>query len=675
MKTGQSVTDSQGTTWTVGQELGRGGYARAFVARSATGREAVLKVSLEAADLFGDDADVLAQACAAILREQAGLHREHARPWLPELLGELALPGGGAGLLIPRYPGTLATRLRAGAPLASLLTTLSRAAGLASAATHGNLRPENILLGDDGRVVFADPLTPTWIAQQPRLAARLGDRAPARAPEAAGDPTGACDAWALCVALYQATLAAPAGPDARREELPRPPRDGLDKSALARIKDRVLARLDAEGANPRFAPRVADRLCALLNRGLSQLASPSPPYRFATVHDLHVRLQELVDLIEPRVVSVGKVLLAPAARDGVFAEGLKASFSTTVTCTDGMTHEDLAAGLLVRDLDAEGDDRVPVPEASFSVRPHPSGRLRFDFQLPELRPGRYTVRVAFAVKDSNATPVTTDGHFELRAPPGYIPPADDPPAPTAAIPFPGVAAGRPRLGLDQPRFTPADDDDAPDPFPTPIAPSDPGTLDDLDDGPPPVLRAGPATDPRADERPGVSARAPATAPKAPPPKPVAQVSGRSAATDAPPPIPSIRPTAPSLDDLDDGGPNDRTAESPRPSRPPSPAPAPRQPSPTLAPVPSGRAWDSPGTWEELPSPDLGRDPLDLGFDPPLADLPPIDEGAPASSGALTAARRALDAIRDNPWIAMIGLVAALVGLLVITGILFQSCGS
>jgi hypothetical protein len=675
MKTGQSLTDTQGTTWTVGQELGRGGYARAFVARSATGREAVLKVALEPADLFGDDADSLAQVCSAIVREQAALMREHQRPWLPELLGEIALPGGANGLLMPRFGATLATRLRVAAPLAAVLTAIAKAAEHAAAAPHGNLRPENVLIADDGRVVLSDPLTTSWVQHGPRLEARLGARDGARAPESRGEPTGACDAYALSVALFQAAMATPRDPESRREDLPAAPRDGLDKQALARIKDRVLARLDLEKANPRFAPRLADRLCALLNRGLSQQAAPSPPYRFATAADLHARVQELIDLVAPRVISVGKVLLAPTARDGVFGEAARASFSTTVTVTEGISHEDLAAGLLVRDLDADADDRVPVPEASFSVKPHPSGRLRFDFTLPEIRPGRYAVRIAFAVKDANSPPVTTDGHFELRPPPGYVPPADDAPAQGAALPFPGAISGRPRLGLDEPRFDPGGGGEPLDPFPTPIAPSDPGSFDGFDDSPPPVLRAGGPiasgrTDSGRDARTD-SGREPRTHSRTDSGGDSGQVRSpaplRASPTLAPAPalapIPSISPTAPDRDPLDDLGPPDRTAEAPRRGAPPPPPP-------------SGEArWGAPGTWEELPGPNIGRDPMDLGFDPPLADLPPIDDGGRGRGPFPAALQRALDAIRDNPWIAMGALVAALVALLVLTGVLFQSCAT
>lgn len=678
MKTGESFTDSQGTTWTVGQELGRGGYARAYVARSATGREAVVKASLEPADLFGDEAAALADACAQIVVEQAALMRERTKPWLPELLGEADLPGGVKALLMPRVSASLATRIRAGAPLSSVLTTLLQATEAAQAGPHGNLRPQNILIVDDARPWLADPITPTYSTHLSRLEARAVDRASVRPPEPAPDTTATLDTYALCLALYRAAMAPPAGADTRRDDPVTLPTDGLDKPTLARLKDRVLARLDTEKANPRFAPRVADKLCALLNRGLSRQATPSPPYRFSSAAELRPRFSELVDLIDPKVQSVGKVLLAAAAREGVFAEGTPASFSTTVTCTEGITHEDLAAGLLVRDLDADDDDRVPVPDARFTVKPHPSGRLRFDFSLPELRPGRYTVRIAFAVKDSDHPPATTDGHFELRPPPGYVPPAEDPPPSSQAIPFPGSSSGRPSLGLDTPRFEPTDPDEH-DPFPTPIAPSDPGSLEGLDDAPPPTLEPGrPA--PRG---PAGLAAVPSIAP-APPAEPGASLGNAGHSTERAPPPSDLRtqpprdqaPHAPDRASASSSGPphaavdiEEATAEAPVPQ--PSASGAASRSSGGLTP----RGWTNPGTWEELPSPDLGHEPTGLGPGEPLSDLPPIDDGMHQGAGLPAPIQSVLDLLRDNPWVAMGTLVAGLVLLLAVTGVIFQSCAS
>ncbi|TVQ93810.1 MAG: hypothetical protein EA397_03400 [Deltaproteobacteria bacterium] len=659
MKTGVSFTDMQGTAWTVGQELGRGSFARSFVARSASGREAVVKIALTADDLFGDEAASLAAACSDIVKEQATFMRERHRPWLPDLLGEVELPSGSRGLLIPRYGASLATRLNTSATLLSVLRILTRAAQLCESGVHGNLRAENLLLAEDDRVVLTDPLTPVWLLHADRLRTRSPERPVLRPPEADGHPASMWDTYALCATVYQALLFTPKSNEPRREVRPTPPAAGLDKSTLALLKDKVLARLDQEQGNPRFAPRVADRVKALLDRGLSGQALPSPPYRFEQPAALRERLSDLVDLIDPRVTSVGKVLLSAKAEDDVFGEGEAPAFSTTVTCTEGITQEDLAAGLLVRDLDADGDDdRVPVPDAQYTVKPHPSGRLRFDFTLPELRPGRYTVRIAFAVKDSSREPITADGHFELRPPPGYVPPADEPPPEASALPFP--ASQRPSLGLEVPRF----DEQAglDDPFPTPIAPSDAGNDGDA---PPPVLRGAVAvaTDPniRTNEaeldpptsEPGASAHGSA----------VAAVPSIAPSAPTPPPAPAASPrlqVAPSLD---------HTLEAPSPT--PTPAPSvPRGPEPTPA------QGYSPGTWESLPSPSAqAPPPLSTGHDDLLDDLPDLGDPLGRPSGLPEPIQRLIHTLRDNPWIAMGVLMAGLVGLLLVTGILFQACAS
>ena len=70
----------------------------------------------------------------------------------------------------------------------------------------------------------------------------------------------------------------------------------------------ALVALSFERANPRFSMRVADKLGAVLNRGLSRQPAPSPPYRFGRTSELTGRLREIRDLIDPRVEAVGKVL-------------------------------------------------------------------------------------------------------------------------------------------------------------------------------------------------------------------------------------------------------------------------------------------------------------------------------------------------------------------------------
>lgn len=688
MKTGASVSDSQGITWTLGQELGSGPCGRTFVARSAQGGEAALTVS-HPESAFPTDGAELAAACAAALTEQATWMRERTRSWLPDLADSFEHEGRQV-LLSPRPTATLSSRIKAGAPLAALLDVLIEVCNAVSTGTHGHLQPDDIQLFDDGGVRLAAPASPATQS----ITARLPTNA-ARAvlpPEATGSPTSGWDTYALCLALYRAASIAPAGPDGRRTDPPSLPNGGLDKVALSAVKDRVHARLQQERANPRFSSRVADKLGAVLNRGLSRQPAPSPPYRFATANELAGRLREVRALIDPKVEAVGKVLLSTDARDGMFEGGATATFSTTVTVTAGAGQDDLATGLLVRDLDAEGDDRVPVPDARYAVKPHPSGRLRFDFELPELRPGRYTVRAAFTIKDSGHEPATTDGHFEIRPPPGYVPPAEEPAPEASALRFPG-ATSTPRMSseLDAPGFGPqasdpfADDgsygDDSfseDDVFPSPIAPSDPGSSPAADAPPPPLLHAVPTPVPGSVPRAGAPTAPPGMAPDPSPssatpgslhrlgiaPSQADSTSGEGPATTPSAPglaaIPSIRPSQA-------GSPSDPSADVTREAPSSSPSWGPGS-----------------GQWEELP----GLDPLVPGgpsglpgLDEPagggllptpegMTDLPGFEDPRPDALGALI--EQATTFLRENAMVALAIVVGVLVLLLVLAGLIFQA---
>lgn len=668
MKTGASVTDSQGTTWTVGQELGRGTFARSFVARNSAGREAVLKVALTAHDFGTANGAEFARTCGNIVSEQGLSMRERHQPWLPDLLDAFLTETGQQALLMPRAPATLATRLRTGAPLSSVLDSLLQAATALGSAVHGNLRPENILIFEEG-VRLADPVTTTLRTAAERLRSVGPGRLHPNPPEARVVPEPGWDTYALCLALYGAACMPPVGTDGRREDPPGLPREGLDKVALSAMKDRVHARLGQERANPRFAGRFADKLGAVLNRGVSAQARPSPPYRFTTLRDLRERLAQVRALFDPTVEGVGKVLLSPDAKESIFEGGDTPAFSTTVTVSPGVSHEDLASGLLIRDLDAEGDDRVPVPDARYSVKPHPSGRLRFDFELPELRPGRYTVRIAFTVKDSGHEPATTDGHFEVRPPPGYIPPPDEVEAEPAALSFPSRPVGFPggHDPVDDPsEIDDLDDDLDDDGFPSPIAPSDPGHRSGLEAPP----RLSPASGPAFAVRPSLSG-----AEDARPATPTAVPEDDD-------PIPSIAPSSPQFaaEPALVVRPGLAAAPSTQAGAPATGHPDVTARAPAPPPAPSTQpGWGDAGTWGELPPLDTpGGAPLPVDVDPHLLpspegmeDLPGFDGHRGDSVGAMV--DQVVNLIRENTWIALGGVIVALVLVLALAGLLIGSC--
>ena len=481
MKTGEIVHDSNDTEWTIGQRLWVDVCSATFVARSSSGDEGLCNVALQAGDFASAESQQLADICATINLERAA--SEFTGPRTPTIARGKTVAGV-PFFIVPRPQSTVGQRLRGGAPLGSIVSALHATAVNLAKSPHGDLNPDNILIEEDGSVRLMPPCTPSLA----RFRSYLTDhnRQSTRSylpPESADEPSQSWDTYALCLCLYEAASLPPTSTDGRRGEPAELPTSGLDKVSLTSVKDQAQARLQQERSNPRFVERFSSKLGAVLNRGLSAQRAPSPPYRFLSTKELAGRLEEIQTLISPTVVEVGRVILSSEARDEVFSGGATAAFSTTVTVTAGVDQDDLATGLLVRDLDAEGDDRVAVPEAQYTVKPHPSGRLRFDYTLPHLRPGRYTVRVAFTIKDSGDDPKTSDGAFELRPPPGYIPPVDEPAAP-------------PPLEFPQ---DPAEDDQLDEPFATdagfdasPIAPSDPGTapfLPDADGNPPPELQS------------------------------------------------------------------------------------------------------------------------------------------------------------------------------------------
>lgn len=446
MKIGDTFSDGQKRTWTVGECLGRGIWGRSFLVRDPDGHERVLKIALGPED-FPSDAALPAEvpkACRDALAEQVRLLEKGELPFLPKLEGKITLADGRPGFLLPRYNSTLGRKLEAGMPLTGAIHLVQRVATAIARAgkVHGNLRPSNILLNERGEPVLADVLTPAAERLLGRLEAFSNQRPRWRPPEAQGVRASAMwDTWAMCQVLWQSAMTRDAsGGGAHRLELPI---DGLDKVAIATLKDRALSRLASERTNARFRGRLTERLGSVLNRGLSRAAEPSPPYRFTDATSLLPRLDEVTALIAPRVEEVGRVLLASAAdTTGTFQGGEGVGFVVSIGSTPGVTdHDDVVCGLQLVDLDAAEDGRVPISDAHFKVTTHPSGRMRFQFSLPKVRPGRYRVKAAFTIKDSGQEPQVADGTFEVRPPPGYVPPAEQVETRNAPI---SIGRNRPR---------------------------------------------------------------------------------------------------------------------------------------------------------------------------------------------------------------------------------------
>jgi hypothetical protein len=661
MKTGDLFTDASGRGWTIGQPLGRGTWGRSWLVRDEHGREAVWKEPLSAADLpaHTPDAEQLLAGSRDAVAEQAAWLERAVHPWLPRLEGRVDRAGV-TSYLMPRYPTSLARKIEAGGPIDEALDVVARAAETLARTghAHGNLRPGNILLTDRDEVVLADPISPAVAELLARLDALWPDRDTFRPPEAAGarSATTAWDTWALCASLYLASTARPPTGDARRVTRVHLPTRGLDKIELAALKDRALSRLGEPGcrSNPRFRSRLADRLASMLNRGLSAEREPSPPYRFDSATTLLPRLQEVVALVAPEVLEVGKLI--PNAPEGLFQGSHAVGFSVNVACTPGIhDREDLAAGLQLVDLDA-GEQRIPLQDVRVDMKTHPSGRLRFEFGLTDIPPGRYRLRVAFSIRDAGVGPQTSQSEFSVRPPPGWVPPPVDagpqpillPRAPTADV------GSEVATVLDRPS-SPAEARSEPTSspgaevieglFPRPIPPPD--------DEPSSVPSAPAAMAPRPFDPP---TRTSPSEPSGPWLVEVTAEPTTGSELDAddldseeieeiaqlpPPPVPRPAPPAPSR----------------APSVAPRPAPG-RSGLATQAPPPATRG---PGRWEPIQA---EEDELVIGRGLPgprggMGDDLPSLEGMdpPKRSGRGNALERVLDAFRNDSRFAIGGAIA------------------
>ncbi len=531
------ITDSLGRSWQLGAPLGRGTWGQSRSVRDPSGREAVLKLPLGP----GEGADPA--ACAAVAREQIDFVQDHAfglaaserggatgsRVQSPRIEATVELGDGRVGLIYPRY-ATLERRLEQGLPLSEALAIVHRiASALADAQrAHGNLKPSNVWFGERGELLLADPCTATAVTRAGSLRGAEGAGRAFLPPEAGSSRLGAShDTWALCQVLWASVHAQH-----------QPAAGGVDKLALATAKDRAHAAFSTEGSNPRFRGRLADRVGALLSRGLSPDREPSPPYRFESLRELADRLAEVQALIRPKVVDVGRLLPPASARDAVFSDpkGL-VGFSVTVGCTPGVADaDDLVCGLLLTDLDKTDPEhrplRVPVDDADVEVQAHPSGRLRFQFSVAAVPPGRYRLRVAFAVKDGGDEPQVATTDFEVRPPPGYVPPPPAPSTTPAALPFPRLPrafdAGDPPSGEE--RLT------------------DPG---EDDRGSDPRSDAGPRSEPGGRGSPVAALPRPAPTVRGPAPEPPDDTDPSEDATPVGAVVRFPRPIAPPEDDTDD----------------------------------------------------------------------------------------------------------------------------
>jgi serine/threonine protein kinase len=294
---------------------------------------------------------------------------------------------------------------------------------------HGNLKPSNILLNDRGDVFLSDFATKSARTHVGRLNAIASEPNRYLAPEIASSLAevpfqSVVDTYAVGMSLYYA-LSTPSHGNQSESATPKLTSRGLDKADLLKVKDSVDDRLRNEESNSRFSSRVAERMAAVLNRAISLETTPSPPFRFTRTIDLLPRMQEVLSLIRPEIASVGKVILNRPTASSVFMTDEEIGFSVTVAVTPGVDNfEEIAPGIAL--FNEETSAQIRLSESGFDAKKHPSGRFRFAFSLPSLHPGRYFVKVAFAIKGSGHPPVTSEAKFEVRPGAGYVPPIVEP---------------------------------------------------------------------------------------------------------------------------------------------------------------------------------------------------------------------------------------------------------
>lgn len=429
MKTGDTVRDASGRTFQVGQLIGRGLWGKTYISREEPGgAEWILKVPL-GPDAFATDSEQQARLCREIALEQARLLDQVGGAGLIRPEARFTTEGGIPVLVLPRMAASLQARVEAGATLQEQIDAVVAVTALLRTLAphllvHGNLRAVNILADGRGGWVLTDPLTDTLRRHLPSLSRARGValtwlpvEARTRHEQPLADPSA--DSHALAALLFQGAASPPDGPTVAL------PDDGLDKAALVTLKDAVRNRLSAEPSNARFHARLGDRLATLLNRALSRETSPSPPYRFPRIDQFQIRVEELSALVNPRVTHVGRLLLDRPPGSSAFTTEEEIAFSCSVGCSPGVeTHEDIACGLAVFDLEA--DKRLRDVPCSYTVDRHPSGRFRFGFRVASLQPGPYRVRLAYTIRDSGQEPATAEGELQVHPAAGYVPPRAEP---------------------------------------------------------------------------------------------------------------------------------------------------------------------------------------------------------------------------------------------------------
>ncbi len=428
MNTGEIIRDGNGQNYEIGSLLGRGLWAKSYSARSEDGVEWILKVPFSAKDLPSGK-EHLAEISRKIVIEMGELLHKNKSPDLLCPKNHFTTQDGSPCLLYYRNDNTLDRRLSQGIGIQELLAICINVVHALdslpiSLPAHGNLHPRNIFLSERGRVQLADPIIPSLAENYSELYQTRNRKNAHFPPELREQKISSprqtvVDTYCIAAILFRGVM--------NNSKIHIPER-GLDKKMRTQIQETIQNRLQNSGTNHLFHTRLANKLSQFLNRALSENSKPSPPFRFDRLSDFSARLQNLYDLIDPTVTHVGKILLSLPPGESAFQTSEMVRFSCTIECAPKMENfEEILCG--IRLSDRTRNERIKGYPCDYTVLPHPTGRLRFEFSLGPLPAAQYTINIAFKIKESTSEPRTAQSDFDIEPAPGWIPEKREPKTP------------------------------------------------------------------------------------------------------------------------------------------------------------------------------------------------------------------------------------------------------
>lgn len=438
MKTGDTIRDASGVTYTMGRVLGRGLWGKTFIAQSANKTQCIFKVPFAPNDLpYGSEK--LAQISRSILLEQGELLSQSPDSVFVRPADRFTTQSGLPCLRFEVLP-SMAYQIRKGIRLEHTLSTVLQIANRLQSSPerdyiHGNLHLTNVFYHPEHGVLLSDPMSPTLRKHLSEFLELAPHKVAYFAPEIRDSNESkinvASDMYALAMIIYRCTMH-------HKDSAPNLPLGGLNRALKTDFQEIAQKHLAEEGSNPRFRTRLSISLGRFIGRALSQPVEPSPPYRFHRLDETAQRLNELSTMFAPYIERVGKIIWnLPISKDQFFY-GEAVEFSCSVDTNPQLDNfEDIACGLAV--IDDNTGEPIKEHSGSFTVDTHAGGRLRFSIQIPNLPPSQYTIRAAFRIAESMEEPEVTEASISVVPPPGFVP-SEKPLPESTALRFPESSA-------------------------------------------------------------------------------------------------------------------------------------------------------------------------------------------------------------------------------------------